>query len=49
MCSCCGSAATMWSGLLSNGGGSGDDKAIEILIGSDPKRAPSQLNNGDIS
>lgn len=24
--------------------GAGDDKAIEILIGSDPKRAPSQLN-----
>lgn len=24
--------------------GSGEDKAIEILIGSDPKRAPSQLN-----
>lgn len=24
--------------------GAGDDRAIEILIGSDPKRAPSQLN-----
>jgi len=24
--------------------GNGDDKAIELLIGSDPKRAPSQLN-----
>ena len=24
--------------------GSGDDRAIELLIGSDPTRAPSQLN-----
>ena len=24
--------------------GAGDDKAIELLIGSDPKRAPGQLN-----
>ena len=24
--------------------GAGDEKAIELLIGSDPKRAPSQLN-----
>jgi hypothetical protein len=31
------------SGVIKWRGG-GDEKAIEILIGSDPKRAPSQLN-----
>ena len=34
----------MWDRASSSGAAAEDEKAIELLIGSDPKRAPSQLN-----
>ena len=34
----------MWGRASSGGAARGDEKAIELFIGSDPKRAPGQLN-----